>query len=95
MSMQLAVMAQDRAAGGLERRKLRTRSGETFTASLAVSPSGSSYRVVLRFKNGGTTIQRPVGTIAAESHFEALRAGWQKVRDDKVIEQEGWSWVSQ
>lgn len=92
--MSLATFQQDQAAGGIQRRKMRIRSGEVFTVSLSVSGAKSPYRVILRFKNGGTTIQRPVGSIDADSPFDALTLGWVKIREEKLIDQYGWSWVN-
>jgi hypothetical protein len=92
--MALATIQQDQAAGGIQRRKMRIRSGEIFTVSLAVAGTKSPYRLTLRFKNGGTTIQRPVGPIDAESSFEALKLGWTKIREDRFVDQFGWSWVN-
>lgn len=91
--MSLAVTRQNQAAGGAERRKMRIRNGEIFTVSLAASGTKSPYRVILRFKNGGTTIQRPVDIFAAPSPFDAITQGWAKIREDNLIDQYGWSWV--
>ena len=92
--MALATIQQDQAAGGLHRRKMKIRSGEVFTVSLSVGGSKSPYRVILRFKNGGTTIQRPVGSIDAESPFDALKLAWTKIREENLVDQYGWSWVN-
>lgn len=89
----MAAVAQDRAAGGPELRKMKTRSGEVVTVSLAVSGTGEKRRVILRFKMGGATVQRPVGTFETESEFQALKLGWQTIRAPGAIEKEGWSWV--
>ena len=74
-------------------RKMRTRSGEIVTVSLYVSSSGGTSRVILRFKTGGHTVQRPVATLKTASREEALRLAWRAIREDKVVEKEGWSWV--
>jgi hypothetical protein len=97
MSQLSSAMEQDRAAGGLERRKLRTKSGDIVVASLAInSPSGKvSHSVTLRFKMGGLTVSRPVGKVEGESRFEILKKGWAKVREDKLAEQNQWSWISE
>jgi hypothetical protein len=86
-------MQQDRAAGGVARRKMRIRSGEVVTVSLSVSGKASPYRVILRFKSGGLTVQRPVATIEAETPYAALKIGWSKVRQDHTVEQHHWEWV--
>lgn len=93
MTQLLDSMQQDRAAGGLARRKLRIRSGDIVTVSLSISNKSSPYRVILRFKSGGMTHQRPVATIEAESLFEALRLGWVRIRADQIVEQQQWQWV--
>lgn len=92
--MALATIQQDQAAGGIQRRKMRIRSGEIFTVSLAVSGTKLPYRLTLRFKNGGTTIQRPIGPVVAGSPFDALKVGWTKIREECFVEQFGWSWVN-
>ena len=51
--MPLVTFQQDQAAGGIQGRKMRIRSGEVFTVSLSVSGAKPPYRVILRFKNGG------------------------------------------
>ena len=91
--MLIATIEQDKASGGLERRKIRIKSGDVVTVSLSVTGITSPYRVILRFKSG-LTVQRPVGKIAAESRFEALKAGWQMLREEKIVESFGWQWVN-
>jgi hypothetical protein len=90
-----ATLEQDRAAGGLDRRKMKIRSGEVVTVSLTVGGSKSPHTVALRFKSGGLTVNRPVGRVEASSRFEALKLGWQKVREEKIAEQNQWSWVTE
>lgn len=90
----LATMEQDKAAGGIDRRKIRTRSGGVAVASLAVVESGEAWRVILRFKWGGSNVQRPVGTVAASTRQEALLLGWQLVRSTAIVESNGWSWAA-
>ena len=86
-------MQQDRAAVGREMRKMRTRAGEVVTVSLAIARSGKRSRVILRFKFGGSTIQRLVGFVAADSREQALEWGWTQIREARIVEKEGWSWV--
>jgi hypothetical protein len=88
-------MEQDRAAGGLDRRKMKIRSGEIVMVSLAISGTGvkTPYGVTMRFKSGGMTVARPVGKIEGVSRSEVLKKGWKKVREDKLAEQNQWSWV--
>lgn len=90
-----ATMEQDRAAGGLDRRKMKIRSGEVVMVSLAISGTGvkTPYGVTMRFKSGGMTVARPVGKIEGESRFEVLKKGWAKVREDRIAEQNQWNWV--
>lgn len=45
----LAALEQDKAAGGAELRKMRTKSGGIVTVSLALSPVDGGSRVTLRF----------------------------------------------
>ena len=94
--MNLAKLEQDSAAGGEAKRKLQVRSGEIFTVSLSVRERKSEpvYAVVLRYKTGGTTIQRHVGTVNASSRTEALQLGWKKIREDQIVEAFQWSWIS-
>lgn len=96
MSQYLSALEQDRAAGGIESRKLRIRSGDVVVVSLAISGTGSRtpHGVVMRFKSGGSTISRPVGKVEGESRFEILKKGWAKVKDDRIAEQNGWEWVA-
>lgn len=95
-SMQLtkATIDQDRAAGGPGKRKIRIKSGDVVTLSLVATGTKSPYRVILRFKSGAT-IQREVGRVAASSPAEAVQLGWKVIRDDKIVEREGWSWVDE
>ena len=76
----------------MARRKLRITSGDVVTVSLAVNGKASPYRVILRFKSG-LTVQRPVATVDAASPAEALKVGWSRIREDKVVEKHGWQWV--
>lgn len=92
MNQLLNTMQQDQAAGGLERRKLRIKSGDVVTISLVVNGKASPYRVILRFKSG-LTVQRPVTTLDASSPYEALKLAWSRIRDDRIVEQYGWQWV--
>ena len=57
-----SALDQDKAAGGANLRKLKIRSGDTVTVSLATSSTKSPYRVILRFKSG-LTVQREVGRV--------------------------------
>lgn len=89
-----AALEQDEAAGGLELRKMYTKTRDVVTVSLAVDPlSGGASRVFLRFKWGGGTVQRSVGRVSASSRSEALKLGWRMIREQKIVEKEGWSWV--
>ena len=89
-----ATLSQDHAAGGAERRKLKIKSGDTVTVSLVTSGTKSPYRVVMRFKSA-ITVQREVGRFEASSPAEAIKLAWKVIRPQKVVEREGWSWVSQ
>ena len=91
----LATMEQNKAAGGLDRRKIVTRSGDIYIVSLAISGTGvkTPYGITMRFKTGGLTVSRSVGKVNGANRFEILQAGWKKVRDDKVAEQNQWHWL--
>lgn len=93
-TLKRATFDQDHAAGGLERRKMRIKSGDVVTVSLSTSTPRSPYRVILRFKSG-LTVQREVGTFPAASPHEAVKLGWQTIRAEKIVEREGWSWVEE
>lgn len=51
------------------------------------SPFGSTTKM------GGGTIQRTVGTVTATARAEALKQGWTMLREKRIVENEGWSWV--
>ncbi|CAM8668301.1 hypothetical protein MCEMIEM13_02461 [Comamonadaceae bacterium] len=65
--------------------------------SLAISGTGvkTPFGVTMRFKSGGMTVSRSVGKIQGESRFEVLKQGWAKVRQDRIAEQNSWTWVSE
>jgi len=90
----IAAMEQDKAAGGAGLRKLQTKSGEEVTVSLSLADVAEGKRVTMRFKWGGGTMQRLVGTVNAATRPDALRMGWKMIRDEKIVEKEGWSWVA-
>ena len=92
MNALVNTFRQDRAAGGISRRKLRITSGDVVTVSLAVSGKASPYRVILRFKSG-LTVQRPVASLEAASPEEALKLGWALIREKKLVENYGWQWL--
>lgn len=92
MSSLVHAFQQDRAAGGISRRKLRITSGDVVTVSLAVSGKASPYRVILRFKSG-LTVQRHVASLEATSPEEALKLGWALIRENKIAENYGWQWL--
>lgn len=93
----MAALEQDIAAGGTSLRKMRVQTGDVVTVSLSLSSKEShrkgAVRVILRFKWGGRTVQRPVATVQASSRSEALKLGWKAIREKRIAEQEGWSWV--
>lgn len=89
----LAAMEQDKAAGGIEKRRIYTKTGGVAVVSLAAAATGNSWRVTLRFKWGGSNVQRPVGTVAAISRADALKLGCDMLRREHIIEDNGWTWV--
>lgn len=88
-----ATLEQDRAAGGAELRKMHTKTGDIVTVSIALSGSATGTRVTLRFRWGGLSVNRFVGTVKASSRPHALELGWKMIRAEKIAEREGWSWV--
>jgi len=94
LTFQKAKFEQDQAAGGLDRRKLKIKSGDIVTVSMASSSTKSPYRVVLRFKSA-ITVQREVGRFEASSSSDAIKLAWKAVRSQKIVERDGWSWVQQ
>lgn len=89
-----ATIDQDQAAGGIDRRKLKIKSGDIVSVSLITRGTKSPYRVVMRFKSA-LTIQREVGRFEASSPSEAIKLAWKAIRPQKVVEREGWQWVHQ
>lgn len=90
-----AALEQNRAAGGSEQRRMLTRSGMAVTVSLDLTASkDGAYRARLRFKSGGTTVQRPVGKFIASNRFQALKLAWVALKSENIAEKEGWSWVT-
>jgi hypothetical protein len=87
-----STLDQDKAAGGVDRRKLRIKSGDVVTVSLSCSGMKSPYRVILRFKSG-LTVQREVGKIPADSALDAIAIGWKLIRQEQIVEKQGWTWL--
>lgn len=75
-------------------RRLRTKSGDLVTVSVALNASGMGWRGTLRFKMGGMTVQRPLGAFEAETEFAALKAAWTLLRSPGFVEKEGWAWLT-
>lgn len=91
----LAAEEQDAAAGGASARRLRTKSGGIATVSLALAKSGDVVRIIMRFKWGGGTVQRTVGTLPVMTpRAEALRVGWRMAREPGFVERDEWAWES-
>jgi hypothetical protein len=91
-----AKLAQDRASGGADKRKMKTRSGDVVVVSLAIAGKDfkSPASVAMRFKSGGLTVSRPVGMVSGNSHQDQLKNGWKKVKDQKIAESYGWTWLA-
>ena len=91
----LSSLEQNRAAGGAEFRRLRTKSKDIVTVSVDVVESGeNAFRARLRFKFGGATVQRSLGSIEAPNRFKALKLAWALLKSERIAESEGWSWVT-
>jgi hypothetical protein len=88
-----ASAAQDRAAGGSQRRIMRTRAGDVVTVSMVIRKAGMAMRVTLRFRMGGVMVTRPVGVFKVSEPDEALKLAWDQVRQQNLAEANGWSWV--
>lgn len=89
-----ASAAQDLAAGGLDRRLMRTRDGNTVTVSMMIVGRPPPARVYLRFRSGGYMVTRPVGIFEATSTDKVLCLAWRKVRADRIVEANDWKWVN-
>lgn len=89
-----AILDQDEAAGGVDRRKILLGGGDTATVSLALGTNVAGvWRVTLRFKHGGRTTQRPVGSVHASDRREALLLGWKLLRSERIVENNRWAWM--
>lgn len=89
-----ASIAQDRAAGGANRRLLRTKSGDVVTVSIVLTGVAPSQKASLRFRLGGTMVSRPIGVIEALATEKALDLAWATLRgDDSLVESNGWAWI--
>lgn len=91
-----ASIGQDRAAGGLEKRLIRTKSGDVATVSVVLTGDPTSFRASLRFRSGGVMVTRPLGVIDAHTTQEALTVAWVRLRGPgNVVEANGWQWINQ
>ncbi len=86
---------QDRAAGGVQMRKVKLLDGVVATASVSVQlfPRGYQQWGYLRFKVGGKTRRCYIGKVSADTLDESLAVGWRMVREMRVLERAGWSWL--
>lgn len=50
---------------------------------------------LLSIQDGGKTVQRYIGKVNAETPDESLTLGWKLVRERRVVERSGWSWLIQ
>lgn len=90
-----ASIAQDRAAGGAERRLLRTKSGDVVTVSVVLTGAAPTQKASLRFRLGGAMVSRPIGVIETSATEKALVLAWAKLRgDDDLVESNGWAWIN-
>lgn len=89
-----ASRAQDLAAGGAERRLMRSRSGDVVTVSVVLKSSPPLHRASLRFRSGGVMVTRPLGVFEANATADALKQAWDKLRGaERIAESNGWSWL--
>ena len=87
-----STFLQDAAAGGIERRKIKIKSGDVVTISISVKAKGDQFQPTLRFKSG-LTVQRSLDLVEADNSTEALRISWRNLRNSKYIEKQGWTWM--
>ena len=87
-----STFLQDTAAGGIEYRKIKIKSGDIVTVSISITGEKSPFKSTLRFKSG-ITVQRPFEAIEAKDKNEALKLSWQRIRSSKFIENQGWEWI--
>jgi hypothetical protein len=67
--------------------------GGIAVVSVAAVATGNAWRVTLRFKWGGSNVQRPIRAVAAASRTEALKLAWDMHRREHIIENNGWTWA--
>jgi hypothetical protein len=93
--MRKSTESQNVAAGGIERRQLRLGDGSIACAFVSVRTFKIGYQSYgyLQFRHQGKTVTRYIGQISAGSREESLVLGWQKLRSQKIAEQNGWKWV--
>ena len=87
-----STFLQDSAAGGIEHRKIKIKSGDIVTISISITGEQSPYKSTLRFKSG-ITVQRPLDSVEAKDKNEALKLSWERMRSSKFIENQGWEWI--
>lgn len=91
---------QNQAVGGAQLRELRLEDGTVVTASVAIrsfKPYKKSHQVYgyLQFKVHGKTVTKYIGKVTAATRTDALQIGWHLLRQRKLAESFGWSWVEQ
>lgn len=88
---------QNEAAGGAHRRQLRTADGTIVTAMVAVRTLPKTRQQLyayLQFKSNGKTTTKYIGRVTSESRAAAMKLGWKLLRERKLVESCGWSWVT-
>jgi hypothetical protein len=86
---------QDAAAGGAAYRHLLLPEFKLVTVSVAVRKFWNTPHqqwAYLQFKADGRTVTRYIGKVTAETKEEAVRIGWAKLRERKLVEANGWTW---
>jgi hypothetical protein len=90
------AIEQDLAAGGRRRRRIRLKNGDEVTVSMSLRKTKDDwFSVTLRFKRSGMTFQRSVGKLPDAPRDELLRSAWELARENRVVEQDGWTWIEQ
>lgn len=92
LKQRLAIHEQNVSAGGDQKRRFVISNGEVVTGSLELKKINDGYTVSLRFKSGAS-YRRSVGKVQALDRSDALRAGWDLLRNQNLIEKNGWKWL--
>jgi DNA mismatch endonuclease (patch repair protein) len=78
---------QDAAAGGRDARRVSFPDGGTATASVALGGKrdNGTQLASLRFKHGGKTYRRAIGSVPSHSREVALREAWDAAKQKNLL----------